>query len=292
MGRGPTGAEKLGEDGVLRLDQPLAVSRMRAALLREQEAGAGHGGARSGRERLAHVALLGDSAGEQQRVVGRQRLLDPVEQLQRRHRPAHVTARLHALDDHRVGARRMGRAGLGNRTALVHPDAGNTPSRLAPEGDDHVCLGRCREPVAPGKGQQEVDGNRPVGQRPRRRQLAPDRPRAVDGDRPQPTGLGHRRRQLMATEPATHPGLDDRRFDPDALKQRHTCSLSSRKVQVNRKMLSAATERCTVMLVKPVSKTCTARESPPPNEGLVDWLLACPLKGYFVAIDSESTDTP
>ena len=27
------------------------------------------------------------------------------------------------------------------------------------------------------------------------------------------------------------------------------------------------------------------------NEGLVDWLLACPQKGYFVAVDSESTDT-
>ena len=33
------------------------------------------------------------------------------------------------------------------------------------------------------------------------------------------------------------------------------------------------------------------RLSAPPNEGLVDWLLACPEKGYFVAIDSESTDT-
>jgi AbrB family looped-hinge helix DNA binding protein len=33
------------------------------------------------------------------------------------------------------------------------------------------------------------------------------------------------------------------------------------------------------------------RVSPPPNDGLVDWLLACPEKGYFVAIDSESTDT-
>jgi hypothetical protein len=31
--------------------------------------------------------------------------------------------------------------------------------------------------------------------------------------------------------------------------------------------------------------------TPAPNEGLVDWLLACPQKGYFVAIDSESTDT-
>lgn len=32
------------------------------------------------------------------------------------------------------------------------------------------------------------------------------------------------------------------------------------------------------------------RRAPPPNEGLVDWLLACPEKGFFVAIESESTD--
>jgi AbrB family looped-hinge helix DNA binding protein len=29
----------------------------------------------------------------------------------------------------------------------------------------------------------------------------------------------------------------------------------------------------------------------PPNEGLVDLLLACPVKGFFVPIESESTDT-
>lgn len=29
----------------------------------------------------------------------------------------------------------------------------------------------------------------------------------------------------------------------------------------------------------------------PTNDGLVDWLLACPDKGYFVPIESESTDT-
>jgi bifunctional DNA-binding transcriptional regulator/antitoxin component of YhaV-PrlF toxin-antitoxin module len=28
-----------------------------------------------------------------------------------------------------------------------------------------------------------------------------------------------------------------------------------------------------------------------PNEGVVDWLLACPEKGFFVPIESESTDT-
>jgi AbrB family looped-hinge helix DNA binding protein len=32
------------------------------------------------------------------------------------------------------------------------------------------------------------------------------------------------------------------------------------------------------------------RRAPPPNEGALDWLLACPYKDYFVPIDSESTD--
>lgn len=29
----------------------------------------------------------------------------------------------------------------------------------------------------------------------------------------------------------------------------------------------------------------------PPNDGLVDWLLACPKKDFFVPIETESTDT-
>lgn len=28
----------------------------------------------------------------------------------------------------------------------------------------------------------------------------------------------------------------------------------------------------------------------PVNEGVVEWLLGCPSKGYFVPIESESTD--
>ena len=32
------------------------------------------------------------------------------------------------------------------------------------------------------------------------------------------------------------------------------------------------------------------RRQPAPNEGLVDWLMACPEKGYFFPIESESTD--
>ncbi len=33
------------------------------------------------------------------------------------------------------------------------------------------------------------------------------------------------------------------------------------------------------------------RREAPPNEGVIDWLLACPQKDFFVPIDSESTDT-
>lgn len=33
------------------------------------------------------------------------------------------------------------------------------------------------------------------------------------------------------------------------------------------------------------------RRERPPNQGLVDWLLACPEKGFFVPIESESTDS-
>lgn len=33
------------------------------------------------------------------------------------------------------------------------------------------------------------------------------------------------------------------------------------------------------------------RRTPPANEGVIDWLLACPEKGFFIPIESESTDT-
>jgi AbrB family looped-hinge helix DNA binding protein len=32
------------------------------------------------------------------------------------------------------------------------------------------------------------------------------------------------------------------------------------------------------------------RRATPPNEGAVDWLLACPHKDFFAPIHSESTD--
>ena len=33
------------------------------------------------------------------------------------------------------------------------------------------------------------------------------------------------------------------------------------------------------------------RRAAPANEGVVDWLLACPEKGFFVPIESDATDT-
>lgn len=32
-------------------------------------------------------------------------------------------------------------------------------------------------------------------------------------------------------------------------------------------------------------------KTPLPNEGVVDWLLDCPEKGFFVPVDSEGTDS-
>jgi AbrB family looped-hinge helix DNA binding protein len=32
------------------------------------------------------------------------------------------------------------------------------------------------------------------------------------------------------------------------------------------------------------------RRASRPNEGVVDWLLSCPEKGFFVPVESESTD--
>ncbi len=33
------------------------------------------------------------------------------------------------------------------------------------------------------------------------------------------------------------------------------------------------------------------RRAAPPNDGAIDWLLSCPQKGFFVPVESESTDT-
>ena len=62
--------------------------------------------------------------------------------LEQRRRPAHVPARLHPLGDHRVGARRLGRAGVLRRPAPVDPRPRGQAPRPPPEG--HHGIGRRR----------------------------------------------------------------------------------------------------------------------------------------------------
>lgn len=44
------------------------------------------------------------------------------------------------------------------------------------------------------------------------------------------------------------------------------------------------------ILEEPYRTVAGQQDAPAPNGGLVDLLLACPAKGYFVPIESESTD--
>ena len=219
--RRPAGSEQLGEDRLLGVQQALAVLRVRPALFGEQEAGAGDGRACAGLKGALDVAALRDPTGEKQRVVTRQGRLCPIEQLERGQASAHVASRLDALDDDRVGAGGVGCTGLPDRAALVDPDARDPAPRGAPESDDDIGRGGGLEPAAAGEGQQQIDGERPPGQPPRRGELPLDCASAVDGDRPQAARLGHRGGQLVAAQPTAHPGLQDGHFDTEAFEQRH-----------------------------------------------------------------------
>ena len=109
------------------------------ALLGEQEAGAGDRALGARLQRPGDVGALGDPAGEQQGIARRQRRAHPLEQLERRVGPAHVPARLDALDDHRVGA--GGRVAARASATEPHWWSQVPPVRrfgAAPEGDDDV----------------------------------------------------------------------------------------------------------------------------------------------------------
>jgi phosphoribosylglycinamide formyltransferase 1 len=221
VGRRPGEAEELGEERLFGVQQAALVPGVRAALVREQETRAGDGRACPSPERLADVAPLRDSTGEEQWVVGWQRGSDSLQQLQRGQVPSHVAARLDTLDDHGVRAGGVSGAGLGDRTALMDPGAAGAPLRPAPESYDHVrrC---CRfEPAPPGEGEQQVHRDRSIRQPPRCGQLPPDRLRPRDRDRPQPAGVGNRRGELVPAETTTHPSLDDRGLDAKAVEECH-----------------------------------------------------------------------
>ena len=53
---------------------------------------------------------------------------------------------------------------------------------------------------------------------------------------------------------------------------------------------------CLPLATRPVRQAAAAvpivlfRRGPQPNEGVVEWLLDCPEKGFFSPIESKSTD--
>ena len=151
-------------------------------------------------ERPLHVAPLGDPAGEQQRVVrraappGRARAA-PGRLVPRTCPPASTPWTITAS----APAAWAARASATEPHWWIQVPAVRRFG-AAPEGDDDVGARGGLEPVAAGEGQQQVDGERAVGQRPRRGQLALDRRRAVDRDRPQPAGLRDRRGELVAAQ--------------------------------------------------------------------------------------------
>ena len=227
--RRPAGPEELGEDRRVGGEQPLAVARVRAALLGEQEAGAGDGGLGAGLQGAGDVGALGDPAGEQQRVAVGERGADALEQLDAAGRAAHVAAGLHPLDDDRVGAGGVGGAGLADRAALVQPERRRVrrfgrPQKVTTTSAAEAASNQSRR--AKGSSRLTASG-RSVSRRAAASSRG-DRPRAVDRDRPQAAGLGDRGRELVAAQSAAHPGLDHGGLHADALEDRHPSILRCR----------------------------------------------------------------
>ena len=132
------------------------VAGMGAALVGEQEAGAGDGAPRAGLERPGTSAALGDPAGEQQREAGGSAARTRSSSSRAGVVAAHVAARLDALDDHAVGAGGLGGARLLDGAALVDPGAAGAALRRPPEGDDDVGRPRGLEPVRRANGSSRL----------------------------------------------------------------------------------------------------------------------------------------
>ena len=122
-----------------------------------------------------------------------------------------MPARLDALRDHRVDPGRGGRLRLGDRADLVDPGRWSRPPRLAPEGHYRVGLRGRFGVAAPYPRQQQVDGDRLVGQSARGGELVGD-PGSRAADRPQPAGFRDGGGELVPGDRA-HPRLDDRRVE-------------------------------------------------------------------------------
>ena len=93
------------------------------------------------------------------------------------------------------------------------------PPRRAPERDDDVGLGRRLEVGACGR--TAAAGSPPSAcavRLARRRELRGAASRRHDPDRAEPARLRHRGGQLVARQPAAHPGLHDGQLDPSAAR--------------------------------------------------------------------------
>ena len=75
--------------------------------------------------------------------------------------------------------------------------------------------------------QQQVDGKRPVAQPTGRSNLPAQVVGSEDADRPQATGRGDGRGELVSRQAAAHAGLNDRQLDPESLEERpHSVSIA------------------------------------------------------------------
>lgn len=64
---------------------------------------------------------------------------------------------------------------------------------------------------------EQVDGQRPVGSAANRSDLRAQLLGPEDADRPETSGVGDGRGELVTGQAAAHPGLDDRQLDPELL---------------------------------------------------------------------------
>ena len=138
-----------------------AVLGVGAALLGEQEAGAGDGGARARVERSLDVGALGDAAGERAAGSRRAARLAPA-----RAAPAPASCRARGRPPRRPGRspRRRPRRGPRAPPATEPHWWIQTPGvrrlGLPQKVTTDIGRGRRLEPVAPGEGQQQVDRER------------------------------------------------------------------------------------------------------------------------------------
>jgi hypothetical protein len=130
-----------------------------------------------------------------------------------------MATRLDPLGDDRVRTGGPCRQRFLQGPALVDPGLGGPPLGPAPKGDNEVGLACRLEVGAAGKGQQQVDSQRPVRQSPGRGHLRAHAGRREDADRAEAAGRGDGRGELVSRQPAAHAGLNDWQLHSESLQE-------------------------------------------------------------------------